>query len=479
VRLEPEVLPLTEGASLERGVDGHAVSYRVAIPFFGLLWRPLVARRARRVEVAADAGDPLPTDVPWWAPPVPTDASTNAAVASLVLLSAVIGYAGGIGGLLTQTLPYAADVYHVTDATLGRGLAVVRGGVVLALLVGAVADRRGRRRFVIAAALAHCVLGAALGLAPSFDFYVAGHVLLRAIDVAVGVALAVLAVESSPAGNRAVTLSLLALGAGGGVVLAVCALPVAAAGRAGFAAVYGVGLLAVPLVIVAGRRLAESPRYLAHAEEPHRYREVLGPRYRGSLAMVGTALFLSSSFYAPGVEFFNRYLDDVRDFSALKLVLFLAVTGLPAALGIVLGGRLADLRGRKAVGVPLLVGGVACYSGFYLTPEPWLWGFALAGQILLAGGASALAPYGSELFPTRIRAAANTILLVIGVGGSALGLALAGELAEPLGIGPAVAVLGALPLLGAVIVTIWFPETARRELEDTSGDIPVTLEKPF
>lgn len=122
---------------------------------------------------------------------------------------------------------------------------------------------------------------------------------------------------------------------------------------------------------------------------------------------------------------------------------------------------------------------MVCYAGFYLTPEPWLWGFALAGQMLSAGGVSALSPYGSELFPTRIRAAANTVLLVIGVSGSALGLALAGALARPLGIGQAVAILGVLPLLGAVVVTIGFPETARRELEDTSGDIPAMLKKPL
>ena len=46
-------------------------------------------RRARLIEAAADAGRPLPTDVPWWAPPVPQDARATATVACLCLLAGV------------------------------------------------------------------------------------------------------------------------------------------------------------------------------------------------------------------------------------------------------------------------------------------------------------------------------------------------------------------------------------------------------
>jgi hypothetical protein len=37
-------------------------------------------------------------------------------------------------------------------------------------------------------------------------------------------------------------------------------------------------------------------------------------------------------------------------------------------------------------------------------------------------------------------------------------------------------VLAVLPVIAGVIVVLWFPETARRELEDTSGDtVPARL----
>jgi hypothetical protein len=64
--LPPEVLPVAIDGVLRSDGDSHRVSYCVPIPYFGLLWRPLVARR---IEAAAAAGRPLPTALPWWAHP--------------------------------------------------------------------------------------------------------------------------------------------------------------------------------------------------------------------------------------------------------------------------------------------------------------------------------------------------------------------------------------------------------------------------
>ncbi len=452
--------------------DGrHAVTYRLDIPFFGWLWRPLIARRARTVERAADAGAPLPSSVPWWAPPVPQGSRATATVASACLISLLTSYGGGTGGLLTQTVPYAAHVYGVGDRALGIGLALTRVGVLLALALGLVADRRGRRGFIVAAAVVHCFVCAAIGLAPSFDLYVAGHVALRCLDTALNVSLAVLLVETTPAGNRAVTLALLLLSAGGGLALAILVLPLAAAGRAGFAAAYAAQLLALPLILLAGRRLAESTRFERHLPEPHRWGQLGRAPYRGRAILVGATTFLTGIFFAPTAEFFTRYLSDARGLSSGQIVVFAAVTGLPAAGTVVLGGRLADRHGRKVVGVPLVGVAVLSFAAFFLVTTPWLWAAALAGQGLGAAGLAALTVYGPELFPTRVRAAANTLLSAIGVVGSGLGLVAAGALAASLGIGRAIAVLAAFPLLGLAVIALRFPETVGRELEATSAEV--------
>ena len=93
------------------------------------------------------------------------------------------------------------------------------------------------------------------------------------------------------------------------------------------------------------------------------------------------------------------------------------------------------------------------------------------GKVVLgSAGGAALAPYASELFATRIRAQAQTVTLVVGVTGSATGLAIVAVLSGPLGLGPSIALLAVLPRIGLVIVVAGFPETARRELEETSGE---------
>jgi predicted MFS family arabinose efflux permease len=321
------------------------------------------------------------------------------------------------------------------------------------------------------------VVTAVIGLAPTFAAYIGGHVVLRCIDTLLSVAAGILAVESVPAGNRAVTLSLVFLASGVGVALAVGSLPIAAAGRAGFAAVYLLQLIALPFVLHAGRRLRESPRFVAHAAERHGYRELLRRPLSRRLALVGGVAFLTAIFFAPTAEFFTRYLDDVRHFSSLEIVLFLALTGGPASLTVVIGGRLADELGRKIVAVPAIVIAAFSFAGFFLTGPPWLWLFAFSGQVLGSLSLAASGVYTPELFPTRVRAAANTLVLACAVVGSGAGLATAGALAGPLGVGPAIAVLAVFPLLGASLIALRFPETQGRSLEETSGDtVPAPLE---
>ena len=447
------------------------MEYRLPIPYFGFMWAPFVRRRARRVERAADAGEELPRGGAWWAPPAPQTEEQTAAIAAIALIALTTAYAGSGGGLLTQTLPYAADAYDASDSALGVGLAVVRVGVLLALLMGPFADRLGRRRVAVVAAVAHCVFAAAIGLAPTFGVYIGAHVLLRCVDTGLRVSLFVLAVEVVPARNRTTIVALLALASGGATALAVVAIPVAAAGRGGLIGAYALQLLALPLVLSAVRRLPESRRFLAHAGERHGLRELVATRgVRRRVVLLGAAVFLSSIFFAPLTEFYNRYLDRVQGLAPGEIVVFLGVTATPAIPALLIGAGYADWRGRKRVGVPLGVLAVLLYVGFLSTTTVAIWPLAAIASALASASGVALVVYGPEMLPTRVRAAGNNAILALSVTGSALGLVVAGALAGPLGIGHAIAVLAVFPLITLVIVALRFPETAGRELEDTSGD---------
>ncbi|MEA2160807.1 MAG: hypothetical protein QOD66_3187, partial [Solirubrobacteraceae bacterium] len=155
-----------------------------------------------------------------------------------------------------------------------------------------------------------------------------------------------------------------------------------------------------------------------------------------------------------------------------EIVLFLAVTGAPAIPALLVGARLADRYGRKRVGLPLGAAGLAAFVGFLVAGPTLIWPLAAIGNSLASASGVALVVYGPELLPTRVRAAGNNAILAMSVSGAAVGLLLAGVLGDRLGLGHGIALLAGFPLLAGLVVALRFPETAGRELEETSGDLP-------
>jgi predicted MFS family arabinose efflux permease len=316
------------------------------------------------------------------------------------------------------------------------------------------------------------VLAAVIGLAPTFGLYLGGHFALRTVDTALAIALAVIVIERVPAGSRAICLALLAAASGIGIGLATLALPLAEASRAGFALAYGLQLLAIPLVVVAARKLAESPRFIAHESERHDYGQLLRPPYRDRTLYLGSAALLTAAFVAPALEFLTTYLTDERGLGSGAAVLMLGAMGVAAGPGLLAGGLLADTRGRRTVAIPAFFVAFAAFTTFYLASGAAVW---IAGPIAaLAGsaGASAVNPYWGELFPTRVRSAAQTLLLVLTVIGSMLGLGAVALIRDFVTLGEAIAINGVTALMAIAIYILFFPETARRDLDETSGDAP-------
>jgi MFS family permease len=165
--------------------------------------------------------------------------------------------------------------------------------------------------------------------------------------------------------------------------------------------------------------------------------------------------------------------------------LFIIVTSTPASIGIVVGGRLADTRGRRVVGAVGTVVGVALLTLSFTLHGPAMWLAATLGSIFAAALVPALSVYGPELFPTSLRGRANGIINTVATVGSVIGLVLAGYLIDRLdSFGVALGLLAIGPLIMAVVVLTFFPETAWRELEDLNpedrtsptrlpGDVPL------
>lgn len=400
--------------------------------------------------------------LPWWYPPQRPDARGATVLGLLATLSLIVGYHGT---LLTQTMTFAADEFDAGSAAQGDALASVRVGGALAIALGALADRRGRR-LVLSLALLICIGSTVLGaLSPNLVVLAATQSVNRGAWAGASLLLAIIAAEEMPAGARAYALSLLSMTGALGAGIALWVLPVADLGTSAWRALYVLPLVFVPVVIRFGGLIPESRRFV----RTHRNVPLAGHYWR--LALIAGTSFLFNVFGAPQSQFRNEFLRDERGMSAALISLFVIVTSTPASIGLVVGGRLADTRGRRIVGATGVTIGSVLIALSFVADGLTMWATALVGGIFTAAVVPAITVYGPELFPTSLRGRTSGIISMTAMAGSIVGLTSAGRLDEALGsFGGALAVLAIGPLLMAAVVLAWFPETARRELEDLNPE---------
>jgi MFS family permease len=431
----------------------QVIEFRLGVPYFGWLFRWPFKRALAR----PPRGRP-----PWWAPPARLDARSASVLGTLALLTVAFGY---LNTLFTQTVTFAGDEFGSTNQALGIAGSLVRVGGLVALLVVVQADRRGRKAMLVLSATAGSLLAVTGAAAPSLAWLTASQLLARAFATAILILVAIVAAEEMPAGSRAYAVSLLAMAGGLGAGFCVIALRLADLGPRGWRLLYVVPLLALPVVGAVRRRLPESRRFVAR----HADAELAG--HGGRLALLAVSGLLSNLFAGPSSQFSNQFLRTERAFSGGRIGLLSLTAGTPGAVGIVVGGRMADVRGRRLVAAVALVAGTLFTVAFFFAHGWAMWLLATLGTIIGAAAIPALGVYGPELFPTGLRGRANGLVAVSSLVGSGAGLVLAGVLSDRFGrIGPAMAVVAAGPLLLAVLVVAAYPETAGRELEELNPE---------
>ena len=192
-------------------------------------------------------------------------------------------------------------------------------------------------------------------------------------------------------------------------------------------------MIGIPLVKRFGRVLPESKRFTA----PHAQSTLAGHGGRFWLLAISALLF--AIFLAPAAQLQNEFLRSERHFSAARISLFtVAKPTSGGGIGVVAGGHLADVRGRRVVGSIGVIGGVGATVLMFLAGGWGVWAWSTVGAIVGAVTVPALGVYGPELFPTSMRGRANGIISGLGRVGSVIGLVVVGVLADRFGrIGPA------------------------------------------
>jgi MFS family permease len=426
----------------------ETIRYRIVIPWFGWLFALPLRRTLQR--------PPADGAMPWWSPP---DRLSPRHAAVLGLLAAASMSAAFTNTLFTQTVTFAADSFGVNGRGQSVGGIVVRLGVVIAIPFALLADRRGRRlMIVITAWLAPlaCAIGA---VAPSFAVLVGTQAIGRPVGLALALLIGVVAAEEMPRNSRAYALSILALAGGLGAGVAVAALRLADIGSDGWRLIYVLSLVWLIPAYHLTKQLPETHRF--------QQRHAIAPRLDGRrFAVIAIVAIVANVFVAPASFFQNRYLDHIRGYSGGGIALFTLCTATPASLGLIVGGRLAEVVGRRTVLAVCMPLSTLLIVGTFTVSGPAMWLCALGGGLLGGAAYPAFTVYRTELFPTGNRGRANGLITALSLAGSSGGLLLVGSLVDHgWSYGRAMLLVGTGQVLAAAIAYVAYPETAHLQLE--------------
>ena len=259
-----------------------------------------------------------------------------------------------------------------------------------------VADRIGRRKVLVIVAWLAPLLTLLGALAPSFGLLVASQTVGRPMGIALAFVVGVIAAEEMPRNSRAYAISVLAMAAGLGAGIAVMSLRLADIGPSGWRYVYLISIIWCIVAFDLTRRLPETRRFTHEAQRVDRPRKV--PRLdRKRFALLATVAFAGNVFIAPASFFQNTYLEDIRGFNGGMIGLFSILIGTPAGIGLILGGRFADRRGRRRLIMVALPLSTLSIIAAFSVGGLGLWAFSLLGGIL----GSAVYP-GDDRVPNRV-----------------------------------------------------------------------------
>jgi MFS family permease len=376
-----------------------------------------------------------------------------------------------INTLFTQTVAYAADEFNISKSGQGIGAAIVRLGIVICLPLVALADRRGRRPMMIAMAWAAPLVSALGAIAPSYSFLVATQAVGRPLGLTLDILIAVVAIEEMPRDGRAYATGILAVLSGIGGGIAVASLPLADISLTSWRYIYVIGLMWLIIAYALMKWLPESERFIRHTPKAKMRAAYIADALRGNLGRICSVVFLTNVYIATASIFQNRYLKEERGYTAAQVALFTIITSSPATFGLIIGGRVADERGRRILGATLVPIGAFLLALSFSTSGATMWLVAIAGGLAFGISYPALAVYRGELFPTRTRSLAGGIIMTSALLGGIIGLVGGGWFLDANGsYGQVMMWLVIGPVIASAIVWFRYPETAHRELDDITND---------
>jgi len=399
---------------------------------------------------------------------------------------AVLGTANFIDSydvaILGFALPQIQEGLGIEERAVGALTAIIRLGVLPAVLFTLLADSLGRRRLLLITILGFT--GATFATAFSGDAaqFAALQFIARMFIVAEGMLAVVVIAEEIRARYRGWGIGVLSAFGTFGHGLASVIFAVVDYLPYGWRALYALGVLPLLLIAWFRRSLRETRRFVAYEEQQlvaqeAAWRQALAPvgrlvrMYPGRLVALCAALFPVAFTLDAALIFVSKTLQQVHGYAPGQVTLLFLTVGVTAPVGNIVAGWLGDRWGRKRVLVWAMLANGLSVAGFYNLSGvgvPLAFGVMLLSLQIVSPLFAAL---GAEVFPTSCRSTASGVRQVVTTIGGACGLWVEGQLYGYLGTHTAAitALLIALPI-APLIVWLFLPETANRELEEVAPE---------
>lgn len=376
---------------------------------------------------------------------------------------------------LTQVLPTVQRELLLDQTASGILLSVTNAGTVLAYVLVRLADRIGRRRLLFVTIIGYTLSTALTAASVTVWDFALWQFMARVFLIAEYAVSMVLAAEEFPAARRATIIGVLQGASSLGAVLCAGVVPLLLKSAWTWRTVYLVGVAPLVLMAFLRRTLTESKRFEAlgaAARAPRPLAHIFTTPYRRRMLQLAIIWGLTYICAQNAVAFWKVFVLNERGFSeemAGASIKWAALGSMPVLFSF---GWVMDRIGRRrAAAILYPTGALSVALSYSLHGQVALTVCLAWGMFSVSAFLPLLTSFSTELFPTDLRGDAfawsNNLLGRITY---VLSPSLVGWLAdrEHSYTLPMVATT-VFPVVALVLLLRWFPETARRELEDTSA----------
>jgi MFS transporter, putative metabolite:H+ symporter len=403
----------------------------------------------------------------------------------LGLLMSVTVFEGYDVTIFHLCTPDIARTFHLDDRAVGLMASLVRFGGMLAVLVVMLSDRIGRKPVVSATVLFYTLFTLLTALSRSlWSFTIFQSCAQIFLSAEFGVAIIMIS-EEFPDSSRGRGVAMLHAVGLVGVVAGGLLYGIVADSRWGWRGMYFIGILPLLIVAFLRRGLRETLRFdalrAARANAPaiasgavaalRMFVEPLRGPYRGRLILVALLWNCVGLVGAPAVTFFSLYAKRDHHWTSPQIGQAVVVAYVIGTLGIMLAGWMLDRVGRKlTTALSYTVGAVAIVFLFQCAGHGAILTAMVITVVAFQAARTATATYSAELFPTEIRATSYSLTVqLLGQLAALTSPFVIGSMSKSLGgLGNAVTVVAIGPMIGALLVWRFAPETRGTRLEDLS-----------